>query len=60
MPRFCFTCERERAREFVCRACGERECAVCIDPEPGLCDACAYEVQSTRSLDAVIAHAADI
>lgn len=57
MPGFCFTCERERTREFVCRACGERECALCVDDTPRLCGACAYELQSTRSLRAVIAAA---
>lgn len=59
MRRFCFSCERERAREFRCRACGDWECAVCVDASGGLCGACAYEVQSARSLRAVILAAAD-
>jgi hypothetical protein len=54
MRRFCFTCERERTREFVCRACGERECAICSDTGGGLCAACAYEVEAARSLREVL------
>ena len=50
MPPFCFTCERERGREFVCRACGERECAVCGDAESRLCEACSFELQSAAAL----------
>jgi hypothetical protein len=50
MPLFCFTCERERTREFECRACGERECAVCVDAEVGLCEACSFETQSAATL----------
>ncbi len=55
MRRFCFTCEREQTREFECRACGERECAICCDAASGLCAACAYEVEAARSLREVLA-----
>lgn len=54
MRGFCFTCERERTREFVCRACGERECAICGDVKGGLCGACSYEVEAARSLHQVL------
>ena len=54
MRRFCFTCERERAREFVCRACGERECAICCDAASGLCGSCSYEVEAALSLHEVL------
>jgi hypothetical protein len=52
--RFCFTCERPRALEFVCRACGERECAICCDFKDRLCAACAYEIEAARSLRALL------
>jgi hypothetical protein len=54
MRRFCFTCERERTREFLCRACGERECAICCDAASSLCAACSYEVEAARSLHEVL------
>jgi len=54
MRGFCFTCERERTREFVCRACGERECAICGDAAAGLCAACSYELEAARSLHEVL------
>ena len=54
MRRFCFTCERERPLEFVCRACGDRECAICCDPHSGLCGSCAYEVEAELSLHEVL------
>jgi hypothetical protein len=50
MPPFCFTCERERDQAFTCRACGERECARCVDPAGELCEACAFELQSAATL----------
>ena len=50
MPPFCFSCERERSREFICRACGERECASCADAEQKLCEACSFEAQSAATL----------
>lgn len=50
MRGFCFTCERERSREFTCRACGERECAVCVDANAELCEACGFELQSAATL----------
>jgi hypothetical protein len=50
MPPFCFTCERERSREFTCRVCGERECAVCVDAGKRLCEACSFETQSAETL----------
>jgi hypothetical protein len=50
MPPFCFTCERERTREFTCRACGERECAECVDANERLCEACSFELQSAATL----------
>jgi hypothetical protein len=50
MPPFCFTCERERTREFACRACGDRECALCVDANAGLCEACSFELQSAATL----------
>lgn len=59
MPRWCFSCEGVRALEFTCRACGERECAVCVDATAGLCGDCAYELQSRRELDDVITRGAD-
>ena len=54
MPRFCFVCEREPAREFVCHGCGARECADC---EPGgrFCAECAYEHESWAELSALLA-----
>ncbi len=54
MRGFCFTCERERTREFVCRTCGERECALCCDAQGGLCGACSYEVEAALSLHEVL------
>jgi hypothetical protein len=48
-------CERERTREFACRACGERECAVCCDGDSGLCAACSYEIEAARSLHELLA-----
>jgi hypothetical protein len=48
--RFCFTCERERLVEFECRACGDRECALCVDGTVRLCGPCAYEAQSQLEL----------
>jgi hypothetical protein len=55
MPPFCFTCERERTREFTCRACGERECAVCVDANDRLCEACSFELQSAATLQSFFA-----
>jgi hypothetical protein len=52
---FCFTCESPRTREFVCRACGERECALCCDAASRLCAACTYEVEAARSLHELLA-----
>jgi hypothetical protein len=52
---FCFTCESRRTREFVCRACGERECALCCDAAGGLCAACSYETEAARSLHELLA-----
>ncbi|MDB4970984.1 MAG: hypothetical protein JWN44_6673 [Myxococcales bacterium] len=52
--RFCFTCERERLVEFECRACGDRECALCVDGTLRLCGACAYETQSAAQLRALV------
>jgi len=54
MRGFCFTCESRRTLEFVCRACGERECALCHDATAGLCGACAYEVEAAKSLREVL------
>ena len=54
MRGFCFTCETRRTREFVCRACGERECALCCDAAAGLCAACGYEIDAARSLHEVL------
>jgi hypothetical protein len=54
MRRFCFTCERERPIEFVCRACGDRECAICCDANSGLCGSCSYEVEAELSLHDVL------
>jgi len=54
MRGFCFTCEQRRTREYVCRACGERECTLCGDAQSGLCAACSYEVASALSLQEVL------
>jgi hypothetical protein len=54
MPRFCFVCEREPAREFVCRGCGAHECADC-EPDGRFCSECAFEQESWAELTAVIA-----
>jgi hypothetical protein len=51
---FCFTCERERLVEFECRACGERECALCVDGTMRLCGSCSYEAQSASNLQALV------
>lgn len=59
MARFCFICEQVPAGEFVCSACGERECAICVEPARQLCGACAYEAQSALSLRAVCARTAE-
>jgi len=52
MHAFCFTCERQRVREFVCHACGALECADCVDGM--LCAECAFEVESWVELHAVV------
>jgi hypothetical protein len=52
--RFCFTCEREPVLEFVCRACGDRECAICCDAAGALCGSCSYEVEAALSLHEVL------
>ncbi len=48
--RFCYTCERERIVEFECRACGDRECALCVDGTVRLCATCAYEAKADHAL----------
>jgi len=46
--------DQDKAVVFVCRACGDRECAICCDANSGLCGSCSYEVEAELSLHDVL------